>query len=594
MAATGELAVVLGDRVLIPGGDLIRIGVADGAAPAFIELAAQLQFERVHTADELLVHLLDQGGIPGETAGIQLAHLIDQGLQLLPRLGTILHRGTHLIEKVQSLFNLALGVGRVRTLLWRRGLTRDARIAGVIVAHHAASAIATAVACRTGEAVAHRTRLASAGLTCLLAALLTALTGLAALTGLPVAAELSGLRLLAATAGLALSGLSVGAATAAGDRAAQTGEIVHGPADRGVLGSVLRSAHGASRVAGLAAQLLQVVGEGRFHRIGKLAATQPIRAPLHAVAEIVLIHAVERGPQLAGSRRLRGREFARRGAHLLGEVRQVIAHLLAIVDHLVDFLGGRVGLRLAGGASGVLPGYQVAHAIRLLLLLCRQSIGRLGHGVETAGGILLLQTAQQVGGFAQAVGGAPGVGRAGLLGGGALHVVVGLAQAVERLLGCLLAAVGAGIALAGGGTARLPAALARLSAGLPGCGTALLPLLALRTLLSLLTVLSELLFHLPLELLRFALQHFLLPFFFGGPDAIALLLGQVILALGQFVELFQSVFDFLRLLFGGTSGGLPGLVLIFLGIELEIEEGSQIARRTAPAAAPPPRPPSAT
>jgi len=53
-----------------------------------------LQFQRVHAADELLVHLLDQGGIPGETAGIQIAHLIDQGL---------------LVEKVQSLVDLALG-----------------------------------------------------------------------------------------------------------------------------------------------------------------------------------------------------------------------------------------------------------------------------------------------------------------------------------------------------------------------------------------------------------------------------------------------------------------------------------------------------
>ena len=91
VAAAGEFAVVLGDRVLIAGRDLGRVGVADRAAPVFIELAAQLQFQRVHAADQLLVHLLDQRGIPGETAGIQIAHLIDQGLQLLPRLGTILH-----------------------------------------------------------------------------------------------------------------------------------------------------------------------------------------------------------------------------------------------------------------------------------------------------------------------------------------------------------------------------------------------------------------------------------------------------------------------------------------------------------------------
>ncbi len=83
MTAAGEFAVILGDRVLITGRDLGRVGIADRAAMFFIELAAQLQFQRVHLADELLMHLLNQGGIAGETAGIQIAHLIDQGLQLL-------------------------------------------------------------------------------------------------------------------------------------------------------------------------------------------------------------------------------------------------------------------------------------------------------------------------------------------------------------------------------------------------------------------------------------------------------------------------------------------------------------------------------
>ena len=133
VAAAGELAVVLGDRVLIAGGDLGRIGVADRAALVFVELAAQLQFQRVHAADELLVHLLDQSGIPGETAGIQIAHLIDQGLQLLPRLGTILHHGANLVEKVQSLVDLALGVGRVGTLLGRGAARPEMRVLPVLM-----------------------------------------------------------------------------------------------------------------------------------------------------------------------------------------------------------------------------------------------------------------------------------------------------------------------------------------------------------------------------------------------------------------------------------------------------------------------------
>jgi len=80
LVAAGEFAVVLGNRVLIAGGDPGRVGVADGATAVFIELAAQLQFQRVHAADELLMHLFDQGGIAGETAGVQIAHLLDQGL----------------------------------------------------------------------------------------------------------------------------------------------------------------------------------------------------------------------------------------------------------------------------------------------------------------------------------------------------------------------------------------------------------------------------------------------------------------------------------------------------------------------------------
>ena len=167
---------------------------------------------------------------------------------------------------------------------------------------------------------------------------------------------------------------------------------------------------------------------------------------------------------------MRGRELARCIAQLLGEARQVIGHLLAIVDHFVDFLGGRVIGRLAGGASGILLSHQVAHVIGLLLLPRGQLIGRLGHRVEPAGGVLLLQAAQQVGGFAQAVGGAAGIGRTGILGDGAPHVVVGLTQTVERLLGGLLAAVGGLVrGLLGIAGVRIILAV-RLAAGPSACG----------------------------------------------------------------------------------------------------------------------------
>ena len=57
---------------------------------------------------------------------------------------------------------------------------------------------------------------------------------------------------------------------------------------------MLSTAHGASGFADLLTQLLQVAGEGGFSGIGEAAAAQPIRAALHAGAEIVFVHAIER------------------------------------------------------------------------------------------------------------------------------------------------------------------------------------------------------------------------------------------------------------------------------------------------------------
>ena len=56
-----------------------------------------------------------------------------------------------------------------------------------------------------------------------------------------------------------------------------------------------------------------------------------------------------------------------------------------------------------------------------------------------------------------------------------------------------------------------------------------------------------------LKLFRLALQHLLLPLLFGSLGAVALLLGQIRLAPGQFVELLQRIGDFLLPLFGGSA-----------------------------------------
>lgn len=142
------------------------------------------------------MHLLDQRRIAGETAGVEIAHLLDQRLQLLPRLGTFLHYCANAVEKVQTLINLALSIGRVRALLGRHGMTGDLRIAGIPGANVSAVAIlllATAgIANRTRGAIAYAS-LASAAL---LATLLTTLPGLSTL--LSLLATLAVLRLLLA------------------------------------------------------------------------------------------------------------------------------------------------------------------------------------------------------------------------------------------------------------------------------------------------------------------------------------------------------------------------------------------------------------
>jgi hypothetical protein len=115
---------------------------------------------------------------------------------------------------------------------------------------------------------------------------------------------------------------------------------------------------------------------------------------------------------------------------------------LAIIDHFVYILRSGASRLAASRSGGTLLSDQVSHMIRLLLLAVRQLFGCLRHVVQAARGVLLLCASQQIGSLAQTVCGTARIGRAGGLGRRALHVFVGLAQAVERLLGRLLAVIG--------------------------------------------------------------------------------------------------------------------------------------------------------
>lgn len=428
-----------------------RISIADRPAVIFIELPAKLQFKGIHLADELLVHLLYQRGIPGEAPRIQCAHLIDERLQLRAGFRAVLHRGPNAVEQVQTLIDLALRIGGIRPLLRSRGAALYARIAGVEIA---CAVITSAIAgpCRgitqrTGLAVARLTELAAslaaslAVLGCLLAALTAA--------GLPVARKSAALELLIAAASLpgllSLAGLTLslaGISAQTRELIAQPREIVHRAIESGIFGAAaLRGSKRARGILDLLPELLQIARQRSFERIGEIAAAQPIGAALQARAEIVLVEPLKRVAQLARSRRLGRRELADRRAHLLREMRKIVSHLLAVVDHFVDFLSRWILRLLAPGACGVHLRDDVAHVIGLLLLARGELVGRLRHGTETPGGILLLAPGEEVGRLAQAIGGAARIGGAGVLRSGALHVLIGLAEAIESLLRCLLAAV---------------------------------------------------------------------------------------------------------------------------------------------------------
>ena len=76
---------------------------------------------------------------------------------------------------------------------------------------------------------------------------------------------------------------------------------------------------------------------------------------------------------------------------------------------------------------------------------------------------------------------------------------------------------------------------------------------------------------------------------------VALLPGQFLLAARELIELLQRFVYFFLLLARGAARGLRCLVLIFFGIELQIEQARKIApRASSRSASPLPELPNAT
>jgi len=192
VSSAGEFSVILGNGRLVTRGHLRRVCIANRAARILIELLAKLKLESVHVGNKLLAHLLNERGIAGESAGVQVLHLVDQRLQLLLRFGAFLYRAANLIQQVQALFDFALGVGGAGALLRRNRAARYVSVPRVEVAEHGGVAIAAAgIPCCAGDAVSDLTAAASVGLSAIASAALTAL-----LTTLTLALALSVLRLL--------------------------------------------------------------------------------------------------------------------------------------------------------------------------------------------------------------------------------------------------------------------------------------------------------------------------------------------------------------------------------------------------------------
>ena len=280
---------------------------------------------------------------------------------------------------------------------------------------------------------------------------------------------------------------------------------------------------------------------------------------------------------------------------------------------------GQIARLFARERLGVLPSERAPQLLIDLGLAPRQVLRLANQVAHLAARLLAAQPGKRLLRLPQPFRRAPGLGftlrRAGLLRGSrAAHILDGLLQPVQRLLKLLR-----------GRSAELPALLLphlslllalsslllphlaalALLAGLPALLALLARLLALLALLPLLTgllallpllaaaqlaaVLRRLLQLLP-QLFRLAAQQLLLPALLRRLLLpLPLLLGQLLLAFGELLQLFERVVDLALALVGGLRLAIA-LVLVLFGVELQVEKALQIARGpvlATTAAAPP-------
>lgn len=200
--------------------------------------------------------------------------------------------------------------------------------------------------------------------------------------------------------------------------------------------------------------MLQPRGNCRLGGAGIDAATNFVRTSVQPVLQAGFVQSTKRITQLGRCVALRRTQSALGVLHFLFELSQILRRALAIVGQLALLLALGSGGSLTAGlaASAILRGLSlrrlsvlsglaglavlpvlaegVAHAFRLGLLLLRQTLRFTSQFIHLSGSLLLVQPAEQIGGFAEPVGGAASIGVTLALRCGAAHVVVSLTQTV--------------------------------------------------------------------------------------------------------------------------------------------------------------------
>ena len=344
---------------------------------------------------------------------------------------------------------------------------------------------------------------------------------------------------------------------------------------------------------------------GRLPRkhVGSVATPEQIGVVLHPLVQLVLLGVAKRAAHLRGRRPLRAGEVSRRLLHVALELGELLQHLLPLGRQLLRLLELLAGHALRNGAPvGRIWIAEDLPEPALEVLLARRELVRPACQIaHLLAGLIAAHAAHHVLRLAQTVGCAAGIrlilrlvavlGRTG-----PAHVVGGFLEALQGLLQARIAWLLLPSLPARCGLLRRlprPAGLSRLRpAGLRRLRLARLRGLAgLARLLPGLVLLGKLL-HLPLQFLGLPPQHLLLPALLESLLRLraAWAASSCCRRASCSSRCSASSISRARWLAAAAGSLLPGLVLVLLGVEFQVEQVLQVAALPPP---PPPPPPAA-